>query len=194
MASWRPRSNHVSVFRTVPWIPEVPLLLFVLRSARRYILMLLALAPFTCSAFAQLNNDPTIETGMKAYGSFEGGSIDSISTTNGNLNLHIPLVSFPQIGGNLHLGFYVNLSNGNYQYTPNTVSSCTQSPYVCEYGTYDNGSFVSIVPDFGLTAYVSGVIPPPYGAYAEIKTPDGSLHEVGATSTGWRSNDTTGFL
>ncbi len=122
-------------------------------------LILVIAATFTSTALGQLNNDPTVEIGMKPYGSFEGGSIDSISTTNGNLNLHIPLVSYPQIGRKLHLGFDVTLSNGNYQYTPNTVPACTQQPNVCEYGTFDNRSFVRILPDFGLTADISGVAP-----------------------------------
>ena len=63
-------------------------------------------------ARAQLAVDPTLERGMKPYGTFEGGSIDSISTTNGNLNLHIPLVSYPQRGGKLHLvSFNVEVSD-----------------------------------------------------------------------------------
>src|SRR5215510_11173972 len=53
---------------------------------------------------AQTN--PNLEIGLKPYGSFEGGSIDNVSITNGNLILHIPLLSYPQRGslpGEIHL-------------------------------------------------------------------------------------------
>jgi RHS repeat-associated protein len=48
------------------------------------------------SAFAQQN--PNLETGFKPYGSYEDGAIDTVSLTNGNLIVHIPLWSYPQRG------------------------------------------------------------------------------------------------
>src|SRR3954464_7829368 len=54
-----------------------------------------------CQSMADLDN------GMKPYGAFHGGSIDSVSLANGNLNLHIPLISYPQRGGKLGLDFYI---------------------------------------------------------------------------------------
>jgi RHS repeat-associated protein len=143
---------------------------------------------------AQLDIDPTVERGMKPYGSFEGGGIDSVSTTNGNLNLHIPLVSYPQRGGQLKLGFYVKFDNNSYSYSTANQSACNQPPHVCGYGTFINGPLMEIVPDIGLTTYVSGAIPPSNGPYATIKTPDGSQHEMGAVSAGWRTIDATGYL
>ncbi len=50
----------------------------------------------TSLAFGQTN--PNLETGLKAYGSYEGGNIDSVSLTNGNLILHAPVFSYPQRG------------------------------------------------------------------------------------------------
>ncbi|HET7108345.1 MAG TPA: RHS repeat-associated core domain-containing protein [Candidatus Acidoferrum sp.] len=60
-----------------------------------------------CSTVDAQTN-PNLETGLKPYGSFEGGNIDSISLTNGNLTLRIPLFSYPQRGsipGNINLSY-----------------------------------------------------------------------------------------
>ena len=145
-------------------------------------------------AHAQLTSDPTLERGMKPYGSFEGGSVDSVSMTNGDLNLHIPLVSYPQRGGKLHLGFYVKFDNNSYTHTPPTIPDCTTPPRVCEYGDDVAGPLMEIVPDLRLTALVSGTIPPAIGPYASVRTADGSYHEMGAVSGGFRTIDATGFL
>ena len=48
------------------------------------------------SAFAQ--NDPTLDTGFKPYGSYQGGDLDSVNLSNGNLVVHIPLAGYPQRG------------------------------------------------------------------------------------------------
>jgi len=154
--------------------------------------MLLALAP---SARAQLTIDPTLERGLKPYGSFEGGDIDSISMTNGNLNLHLPLISYPQRGGKLSLSFSLKFDNNSYSYSSSNQTGCTTKPFVCVYGTAVNGPYMEIVPNLGLTAYVSGVIPPTNGPYATLESPDGSQHEMGPVSGGgWRSIDATGYL
>ena len=49
------------------------------------------------SAFSQ-NDDPAMEIGFKPYGSYHGGDLDSINLSNGFLNLHIPVVNYPQRG------------------------------------------------------------------------------------------------
>ncbi len=146
------------------------------------------------SARAQLAIDPTLERGMKPYGSFEGGDIDSISMTNGNLNLHLPLASYPQRGGKLNVSFSIKFDNNSYTYTPDTASACNQKPFVCGYGTFVNGPLMEIVPNVNLYASVTGTIPPSTGPYAIITTADGSEHEMGPVSGGWRTLDATGFL
>jgi len=50
-------------------------------------------------AGAQTPDDPAAEFGFKPYGSFTAGDIDSINLLNLNLNVRIPLVSYPQRGG-----------------------------------------------------------------------------------------------
>jgi RHS repeat-associated protein len=54
-----------------------------------------------------------IQQGIKAYGTYLGGDIDSVSMTNQNLTLHIPLVSYPQ-RGNLDFGYYLVYNKMNY--------------------------------------------------------------------------------
>lgn len=64
---------------------------------RLLILLILVLGlSFGPSAFGQQN--PNLETGFKPYGSYEDGAIDSVSLTNQNLIVHIPLWSYPQRG------------------------------------------------------------------------------------------------
>ncbi len=163
---------------------------------RFFLSVAFSLAFCAYSGAQQLNVDPTLERGLKPYGAFEGGAIDSISMTNGSLNLHIPMVSYPQRGGKLHFGFYLKYSNDSYIHTPSTIPACTTPPYDdCDYGDYVNGSLIQIVPDFDFTAGATGTIPPAgHAAYAIVNSPDGSRHEMIATSNGWRTIDATGYL
>jgi hypothetical protein len=54
---------------------------------------------------------PDLEQGMKPYGSYHGGAIDSVSLTNQNLTLHAPLFAYSQRGG--ELAFPVSLLYNN---------------------------------------------------------------------------------
>ncbi len=96
---------------------------------RRFALPFFVLALlFGVSHRVQAQDNPTTgEQGLKPYGSFHGGDIDSISLANTKLNLHIPLVSYPQRGGKLHVGFSV-ISTAPV-YTP-TVE-CVGKPPQC---------------------------------------------------------------
>src|SRR5579872_1371727 len=165
------------------------------RKSATQILILFVFIPLlntVCGAQAYI--DPTLELGMKPYGTFEGGSIDSVSMTNGSLNLHIPLVSYPQRGGRLHFGFYLMYVGGSYVYTPTTSPSCkTQDG--CVSGNQISGGLLQVVPDFEVSASSQGAnTPPPHTAYAIVHTSDGSPHEVTSTSNGWRTIDATGYL
>jgi len=48
------------------------------------------------STEAQTN--PNLEIGLKPFGSYDTSGFDSVSVTNGNLTMHIPLFSVPQRG------------------------------------------------------------------------------------------------
>lgn len=63
--------------------------------SRCVLLVLMALA-VSSQSYAQTN--PNLETGFKPYGSYSGSDVDSVSLTNGNLIVHIPLFSYPQRG------------------------------------------------------------------------------------------------
>jgi hypothetical protein len=76
---------------------RIPLNLLILLSS------LLALNPIPASA----QDLAGLEQGIKPYGAYNGGDIDSISMVNGKLTLHISLISYPRRCGNLHAGFSV---------------------------------------------------------------------------------------
>ncbi len=65
-----------------------------------YTLLLAVAFIFPAVAFAQ--TQPNVANGFHPYGSYEGGSIDSVNLQNGNLILHVPMpFSYPQRGGKL---------------------------------------------------------------------------------------------
>src|SRR5260221_4112820 len=45
------------------------------------------------------------------FRTYHGGDIDSINLSNGKLNIDIPLISYPQRGGKLNLGFALHYEN-----------------------------------------------------------------------------------
>src|ERR1017187_8696058 len=54
----------------------------------------------------------------KAYGSYGAGSIDTVDFATGNLMVHIPLISYPQLGTLPPLSFSVELNNAPYSQVP----------------------------------------------------------------------------
>ncbi|MGD0831029.1 MAG: RHS repeat domain-containing protein [Terracidiphilus sp.] len=57
-----------------------------------------AVTLFACAIFALGQDDPNLEEGIKPYGDFHGGNIDSIDLGSGGLTVAIPIKSFPQRG------------------------------------------------------------------------------------------------
>ncbi len=81
-----------------------------MRTARLILSALLPIAAiFAPSAFGQTT--PDLEEGMKPYGDFHGGDIDQVSLSSGKLVLNIPLVSYPQRGGRIKVGFGLRWQN-----------------------------------------------------------------------------------
>src|SRR6266550_544936 len=74
-----------------------------MKSARASILAVITHVLLTCFCFSQDN--PNLEIGLKPYGSFQGGKIDSISMNNGNAFVRIPIWSLAGRGGKLDLSF-----------------------------------------------------------------------------------------
>ena len=148
---------------------------------------------FGVSHRVQAQDNPTTgEQGLKPYGAFHGGDIDSISLANTKLNLHIPLVSYPQRGGRLHVGFSV-ISTAPV-YTP-TVECVGKGQCIAFYQrslSSNSHTFVSIVPDF---QPVAGCGPINNCPYQQVWEPDGSTHRMGFVAGGlWRSTDATGYV
>lgn len=54
---------------------------------------------------------PDFNSGWTPYQTYQGGDIDSVDMATGSLNLHIPLISFPQRGGRLRLNFVLNYNS-----------------------------------------------------------------------------------
>jgi RHS repeat-associated protein len=98
-------------------------------------------------------NDPVLEDGTKPYGSFSGGISESANMLNGKLNLHIPLISYPQRGGKLQMSFSIVYVNNLYkihlQDPPNAPNgSCiTGRPNTCQQLLNLSQGGIAIVPD-----------------------------------------------
>jgi len=103
---------------------------------QRLVLSLLTVLVLALVAHAQ--TDPALETGLKPFGSFHGGDIDSVNTTNGKLELQIPLISFPQRGGRLHVNYYIIYSS------PSIKAICFQGD--CTYSQV-GGASVGVTSD-----------------------------------------------
>jgi RHS repeat-associated protein len=144
-----------------------------------------------------------LEQGIKPYGAYDGGDIDSISMVNGNLTLHIPLISFPQRGGKLHLGFSVVYRNPVYTFVINLNAhhQCAIRCFTWSMGTASNpygGSGLAVALD---VPSIGEVFSPPLQSggcpiinnYKAIE-PDGADHQMANTNSGWAmSTDTTGY-
>src|ERR1700678_609807 len=85
-------------------------------------LSLLGLCP---SLWSQMTVDT--DQGLKPYGSYNGGDIDSINVLSGNLVLHIPLLSYPQ-RGKLTSDYF--LSYNSEMWHPKELTTSTTYKYM----------------------------------------------------------------
>ena len=89
----------------------------------------LAILTLLCFPFAAAQTSPNLDDGMRPYGSFHGGDIDSISLVGGNLNLHIPIISYPQRGGKLDVNYFLRLTSKNWEKKWFPSPSCLSCGY-----------------------------------------------------------------
>src|SRR6267378_3952305 len=69
-------------------------------NSRRLIAVLALILAVSLAARAQM--PPNLENGFKHWGSYDGGSLDTVNNLNGNQMLHAPLLpDYPQRGGKL---------------------------------------------------------------------------------------------
>src|SRR5215813_6001639 len=80
--------------------------------------LLVFFAAFVAKTYGQ--TDVNLAQGLEPYKTYMGGNLDPVSLTNGNVALHIPLVSYPQRGGRLNLGFFLRYNNKAFR--PNGTS------------------------------------------------------------------------
>ncbi|WP_187143387.1 RHS repeat-associated core domain-containing protein [Terriglobus albidus] len=66
---------------------------------------MLSLLGYSATCFAQYDYLPKV--GIKDFATYQQSSIDSVDLDTGNVNLHIPLLGFPQKGSKLRLNFIV---------------------------------------------------------------------------------------
>jgi len=157
---------------------------------------LLSLAPRTLGQAY----DPTMAVGLIPYGSVHGGDIDSINLFNGNLNIHAPLLSYPQLGGKLRLTFEI-VSNGKQV---SLVHTCTNT---CSYywafadSTIESKqSLVNVVDDQTVVFGTGSVFTVKSGndslsdEVVNVMTPDGAQHPTALTSRGFVTLDGTGIF
>jgi RHS repeat-associated protein len=151
-------------------------------------LTIISLAP---SAVAQENQ--AYETGLNPYQSYQSGNIDSINMFNRGLNVDIPLISYPQRGGKLHLDFVLHyLNQGNwYNCTPGT--NCSGF-----YGTTLTNGFGVILKNWpsywGTTCQSTGDQYGDWTCQGSATMSDGSVHSMlPITVSNWESDDTSGL-
>ncbi len=182
-----------------------------MRSSLRTSLVLVILLSF--SAITRAQTLAGVEQGIKPYGSYEGGSIDSISMVNGSITLNIPLLSYPQRGSKLHAGFRLVYANPWLQpwaaYCDPYTHHCGITGYNLAYDLdpsncgYNNlngqtcGTAMGVGADFGYGLNV--VLLPgccPQGVqYYKITDSDNAVHVMGYVGAGqYRSVDATGYL
>ena len=83
-----------------------------MRSMKAIVLVGLAITGWNFAALGQMA--PNTDNGIKSFGSYEGGGIDTVNLQNGNVSIHIPLFSYPQ-RGKLPLRYWVQGNSKNWQ-------------------------------------------------------------------------------
>ena len=156
-------------------------------SRRRFLIALQILFILFC-ALDSLRAQIT-EQGFKPYGSFEGGNIDTVNLLNGHLNLHIPILSYPQRGDKLHLGFNVEKTAQIFQpwdFDCGQAETCFTWNYPGQGGIRDG---IRIERDLSLS-----LAPDPVFTYkAHLTTADGGTHEMLPISSGIFTKDGTAY-
>lgn len=153
------------------------------------ILCILCVSCFLCSFSARAQDDPNFELGLKSYGSYHMGNIDSVSLGNGALNIDIPLISYPQRGGKLKLDFSLHYFNGSFY----ADWSCFPPPVGCFYIPNADPPGFAVIDKTALGALAT---PASGGLSAVLQTSDtdGATHILGATGTNMvESVDASGY-
>ena len=129
---------------------------------------------------AVAQDDPTAEFGMKPFGSFQGGNIDNVNLLNESLNVHIPLVSYPQRGGKLNLGFSVNYYPPTLSYIFDNCTNPDDNRTCNEDWSMTEGSYLNYLTGGGGIQIVLDGFPDLAGAAIPATGPDVIVTSDGA--------------
>jgi RHS repeat-associated protein len=138
---------------------------------------------FVTSASAQ-GPAPDEQLGLAPYQSYHGGDIDNVNLSNGNLNIRIPLLSYPQRGGVLKENF--SIVDNQKQYKVKLL--CPPQVECTKYWFGSVGSAgAGIADDQSLGAGATMVTvnhgsSNSYYYFATIASPDGASHQTGQTA------------
>ena len=166
------------------------------------ILVLAIILAGSVCALAQM--PPNLENGFKHWGSYDGGSLDTVNNLNGNQMLHAPLLpNYPQRGGGL------TLQTSLYQTSKVWQETCKydiHNTLICQWSLQRAG--VNLRQSEGLTIlrtlhqWSSGTGTSTYSAYGySIHDSSGAAHQMVGTgpldstgeSTKFDSIDTSGY-
>ena len=149
-------------------------------------------------SLATAQTDPALEAGLKPFGVYQGGDIDVINTSTGKLHVHIPLFSYPQLGGRLHVDYFIDYDSAAYQ----EVIVQGHDIYNQITGVFlQKGAWVQTDAAPGLTSseVFTGSQNNVYvGTIVNVIDPDGDTHRLGAipgsgVTTQMRALDASGY-
>jgi RHS repeat-associated protein len=150
---------------------------------------------------------PDLEQGLKPYGSYHGGAIDTVSLSNGNLFLHAALLSYSQRGGELAYPIVLQYNNKNFsffQIQPGCPKCTTQLYAVFAADPGDPSSSLGAGVSVGFEGPLAGVLsdvnaglslngaPLSVNVYS-VQSPDGAQHQLVNTGNGMAATDGSGF-
>ena len=152
--------------------------------------------------FAAAQNLSIEERGLKPFGAYEGGNLDSVSMSNGSLILHIPFWSYSQRGGRLRLNYFISFTSNNWGLAENCAGpngcvdhwqfhgNCETDAEACAYGG------IKTKTDQGLSVISKNVKPDPnhlYTIYSAVLA-SGQVVQLGLLPDGsYRSFDGSGI-
>lgn len=146
-------------------------------NARRVVVVVAIVASVLCLCSQRLaaQNDTDLQAGLKLFGTYQGGDIDSIDTTNTKLVGHIPLWSYAQRGGRLHLNYYIRFGSPSFTQACPPLGDCVWA--FAATGLPRVGSDLSpvLAGTAILDAYHHYI-----GTSWVVTDPDGSTHQMGA--------------
>ncbi len=150
---------------------------------RRCGVVLSLVLSFALVRVASAQQTSELESGLKPFGSFQGGDIDSVSLSSGNLVLHIPLISYPQRGGMLRVSYFLLVNAKNWYPKFNDVAS---PPFWQWASSYKSAAGVALALDQPvklLRQETRSTADPEIILFTDYYalTPDGATHELKST-------------